>query len=480
MSNSRKHTAPLIRIRRRDTAAVAALGSIVLLVLAAAGEIGFAEALLGAVATFALAMIYHLTISTTLPADPAQAPHASAPALQGEGELTSRTMLERLPIPVLLIAPGGRIERANPAARDFLGLSGDRGHLSAALRQPQVLEAVSAALRGETCEPVEYSMMAPIESHVRAFVAPLRVEDAGAFPWRAMLVLSDETSIKRGERMRADFLANASHELRTPLASLAGFIETLRGHARDDEGARERFLAIMNDQTERMRRLIDDLLSLSRVEMNEHLPPGGETDLTAISEDVIDALRPLLQSKSITAEIIADGPAGAVGDRDELTEVVQNLVENAIKYSPEGSNVRISVAADLGREAAESPPLSLGPEASRLTLAGPPARAGDRFAVVRIADDGQGIERRNLPRLSERFFRVDGQKSGPREGTGLGLAIVKHIVSRHRGGIAVESAPGAGSVFSVFIPALGQARRGESGANAPEAGADGGRPGFAE
>lgn len=448
---------PLIRIRRRDTAAVAALGAIVILLFWMFGELGFVETLV-AIATIAgLSTFYYLTVSTTL--NPATGPAAddSAPA-PVDPQARAQHMLDSLPIPVLLIGAGGRIELANPAAREFLGLGSAAGHLSAVLRQPQVLEAVSTALRGQAVDPVEYSMMAPVESHVRAFVAPLRAEDDRVMPWRAMLVLSDETSIKRADRMRADFLANASHELRTPLASLAGFIETLRGHARDDSEARERFLGIMFDQTERMQRLINDLLSLSRVEMDEHVPPSSETDLSALVEDARDYLRPQLEEKAIRLTVRKPASAPAIGDRDQLMEVLLNLIENAIKYSPEGSAVQIEIAGPLMRDEAERPELVLGAQASRLTLAAPASEPRERYFAVRIRDEGKGIERRNLPRLSERFYRVDGQKSGPKEGTGLGLAIVKHIVNRHRGGFTVESAPGEGSVFSVFLPVPAAAR----------------------
>jgi two-component system phosphate regulon sensor histidine kinase PhoR len=455
LSKKEPNSVAAARIRRRDTVAVAGLGGVVLAVLAFNGVLTLVEALVASFSMFVLSAIYHLTASTTL--SPARTEEAqAAPPTPGEPapdpDVVNHSMLERLPIPVLLIGPGGRIEKANPAARDFLGLGSARGHLSAALRQPRVLEAVSAALRGETAEPVEYSMLAPIESHVRAFVSPLRVEEAGAFPWRAMLVLADETSIKRAERMRADFLANASHELRTPLASLAGFIETLTGHAKDDAGAREKFLAIMQDQTERMRRLIDDLLSLSRVEMDEHLPPDGVVDMASLAHDTLGALRPQLDAKSIEADVAADGPARAVGDRDQLTEVLQNLVENAIKYSAPGSAILLDVKGEQRRDQVEVGPLSLGEDASRLALASPPTNLPGAFVAVSVRDQGQGIDRRDLPRLSERFFRVDGQKSGPREGTGLGLAIVKHIINRHRGGFVVESALGEGSVFTVSLP----------------------------
>lgn len=449
---------PLIRIRRRDTAAVAALGAIVILLFWIFGELGFVETLVAIATIAALSTFYYLTVSTTLNPEAAAKLDAENRA-RPDPLMRAQHMLDSLPIPVLLIGAGGRIELANPAAREFLGLGSAAGHLSAVLRQPQVLEAVSTALRGQAVDPVEYSMMAPVESHVRAFVAPLSADDDPALPWRAMLVLSDETSIKRADRMRADFLANASHELRTPLASLAGFIETLRGHAKDDSEARERFLGIMFDQTERMQRLINDLLSLSRVEMDEHVPPNSEADLVALVEDVRDYLRPQLEEKSIGLTV-SSARAGetVVGDRDQLMEVILNLVENAIKYSPEGSAIRIEVTGPMARDEAERPAPVLGEGASRLTLAAPASEPRERYAAVRVQDQGKGIERRNLPRLSERFYRVDGQKSGPKEGTGLGLAIVKHIVNRHRGGFTVESAPGAGSVFSVFLPVPAAAR----------------------
>jgi two-component system phosphate regulon sensor histidine kinase PhoR len=352
----------------------------------------------------------------------------------------------------MLVGPGGRIERANPAAHEFLGLGAESGLLSASLRQPKVLEAVSSVLRGESARLVEYSTVAPIESHVRVHVIPLKVQDSGAFPWRALLVLADETASKRAERMRGDFLANASHELRTPLASLAGFIETLKGHAREDIEARDRFLTIMQDQTERMRRLINDLLSLSRIEMDEHVPPSGEADLAAMAQDTIDSLTPQASAKSITVDFNGDVNAKVVGERDQLFEIAQNLIENAIKYSGTGTRIICDVHGDIGREDIERLTHSLGPQAGRLTIATPALTAGRRYAMLRVRDAGKGIERRHLPRLSERFYRVDGQKSGPKEGTGLGLAIVKHIVSRHRGGFYVESLPDEGSIFSVCIP----------------------------
>jgi len=438
------------RPRRRDIALTVTIGMAVMLVLTIAGELSLAAMFGGAMAFAALGFVYYLTALTN--AEPQSKPAAAIAPRDLDAEACV-TMFERLPIPVLLIGAGGRIERANPAARAFLGLGAERGLLSTVLRQPRVLEAVSTALRGDQGATVEYSTLAPLESHVRAFVEPIRLSAPGPMPFRAMLVLADDTNSKRAERMRADFLANASHELRTPLASLAGFIETLSGPARDDEEARDRFLGIMTVQTERMRRLIDDLLSLSRVEMNEHMPPTGTVDLNNLVADVTEALAPVARRRGIEFNLNLSEPDSMVrGERDQLYEVIENLVQNAVKYSRENAKVSVFVSADLSRDSSEHLAERLDPASGRLTLTAPALDPDARFGVVRVQDEGAGIERRYLPRLAERFFRVDGQKSGPTSGTGLGLAIVKHIVNRHRGGFTVESAPEIGSVFTVFFP----------------------------
>src|SRR5690606_28214069 len=223
---------------------------------------------------------------------------------------------------------------------------------------------------------------------------------------------------------------NASHELRTPLASLIGFIDTLRGHARGDEAARERFLGIMQTQAERMSRLIDDLMSLSRIELNENVRPAGEVDLTTAVRDVVDALGPLAQAQGVTIETSLPARAAAVtGDRDQIIQVIQNLADNALKYSPAGGALSIEVLPDVSAEQAMA---AVRPGAPRLPLVSPDF-GPLRYAAVRVRDAGPGIAREHLPRLTERFYRVEGQKSGDRLGTGLGLAIAKHVVSRHRG-----------------------------------------------
>ncbi|MBF0394790.1 MAG: PAS domain-containing sensor histidine kinase, partial [Alphaproteobacteria bacterium] len=237
------------------------------------------------------------------------------------------------------------------------------------------------------------------------------------------------------ERMRADFVANASHELRTPLASLLGFVETLRGPARDDAEARERFLAIMHEQGTRMARLIEDLLSLSRIEMNEHSQPRGEVDLDRVLALVVETLEMKARARGMRIALdVPDDLPPVTGDADELAQVFQNLIDNAVKYGAEGSVVEVTVG-----HAATAPPALI-----RRLPAG--------IVSVTVRDHGDGIAREHIPRLTERFFRIDTARSRKMGGTGLGLAIVKHIVSRHRGVLAVDSEPGQGSVFTVHLP----------------------------
>jgi len=370
--------------------------------------------------------------------DPAVQPH--------DRSLPAEAILEVIPDPLLLVraieAGGREIVYGNAAARALFRIDLERAPLEAALRQPQVLEAIEAARSTGGPEDVLFESIGAQPRFWRAFVRPLGRGD------ELVLVLRDETDARRTERMRADFLANASHELRTPLASLAGFVETLRTHAREDPQARDRFLAIMAEQAARMARLIDDLLSLSRIELNEHIAPDGVVDLLRAVDDVADAVRPLTAERGIRIEVSApEGSLGAVGDRDQIVQVVQNLIDNAVKYSPRGGVVRVSLSRVEGVEAARA---ASREGAVALSLLTPDAGADQPYVVARIADEGPGMARQHLPRLSERFYRVEGQTSG---GTGLGLAIVKHVVNRHRGGLMVESAEGQGTTLTVYLPA---------------------------
>lgn len=366
--------------------------------------------------------------------------------LVGLGELAP--LLEAMPDPALLVDSEGRIVSSNAAARRQMHFEARGQFLTSILRHPDVLEAVQGAVREGETQSVEYQTPAQVDRHTRCYVAPVTwgVDRA------AMLVFHDQTARISTERMRADFLANASHELRTPLASLTLLIETLSGPARDISADRDRFLAMMQVQADRMRRLIDDLLSLSRIELDEHVPPSDRADLAAVAHEVADSLAPLLKERNVTLDLRVPGaPVRVVGERFQLAQVVQNLVDNAVKYTPDGGVVRIEVAASGDREDVSAQAGRRWEEAGRVALLTPAAAANRSYAYVRVEDFGQGVSKQFLPRLGERFFRVERELGNERGGTGLGLAIVKHIVNRHRGGFLVESQPGRGSAFAAYV-----------------------------
>ncbi len=380
---------------------------------------------------------------TLITSDPVAAVGVVWRAWQRERETLAGTvdwhlsLFARLPDPLILLGDDRRVTNLNPAAKQTFGRDIIGRDLSAVLRAPDILEAADAVLNGETIRAIEFTLPVPVERTFLAQVLSLdMVADDGT---RAVLTLHDITSVRRAEQMRADFVANASHELRTPLSTLLGFIETLRGPARDDVEARDRFLAIMQDQASRMARLVQDLLSLSRIELNEHSLPQDKVDLAKLVKKAAEAMQPIAHSRHMSLDIHIhpfDGPWGGLvmGQEDELTQVLQNLLDNALKYGREKTSVTIEVkpAAKLPAAVAHYPLAST--------------------VVISVADEGDGIAREHLPRLTERFYRVDPARSRQLGGTGLGLAIVKHIVNRHRGALVVESTPGKGSVFSVYFP----------------------------
>lgn len=353
---------------------------------------------------------------------------------------------------------GRRILRANAAARELFPISASGGLLVSVIREPGVLEAVDEALFLKEACRVDYVGGGAQDRHWRAQVHPLPARNGnGHDEPLVLLTLKDETDLRRIERMRVDFLANASHELRTPLASLSGFIETLRGHAKDDPKARDRFLDIMATQADRMSRLVADLLSLSRIELNEHIAPDGRVDLARATSDVIDAVSIITRERQVSvAADLGIGGADVIGERDEIVQVVQNLVDNALKYSEAGSRIEITIERDRSLDEVF---VSRMEESTRLSLVTPDREQGARYVVVIVRDHGPGMAREYLPRLTERFYRIEGQKSGERQGTGLGLAIVRHIVIRHRGALSVESVLGSGALFAAAFPIAPQRPR---------------------
>lgn len=363
-------------------------------------------------------------------------------------------LLEALPDPALLIDAEGRIVSSNAAARRQMQFEARGQFLTSILRHPDVLEAVQAAVHDGATRAVEYEQTTQIERHTRCYVAPVTWGADRA----AMLVFHDQTARISTERMRADFLANASHELRTPLASLTLLIETIAGPARDNVADRDRFLKMMQTQADRMRRLIDDLLSLSRIELDEHVPPSDRADIAGVAREVVDLLAGVAREHGVELKIEApETPVRVVGERFQLAQVVQNLVDNAMKYTPAGGVVRIEIGEAGDREEAANLAGRRWEEAGRVAVLTPAAVANRSYAYIRVEDSGPGVAKRFLPRLGERFFRVERELGAEKGGTGLGLAIVKHILNRHRGGFLVESQPGRGSAFAAYVELAGDA-----------------------
>jgi two-component system phosphate regulon sensor histidine kinase PhoR len=342
------------------------------------------------------------------------------------------SLFESLPSPLFLLNRQRRIVRANFAARKIFGRELQGRDLAGLLRHPVLLEAADRVLKGQAGRVIEFALPGPVEREFRAMLEPF--PEPGIDGTVAILSLHDVTALKQMEQMRADFVANASHELRTPLSVLLGFIETLRGPARDDLEAHDRFLAIMFDQASRMSRLVADLLNLSRIELNEHTRPEGQTAVAAIIQRVADGLELQAKQRNVRFELaLPDGLPPVTGREDELEQIFQNLLDNALKYGREGSAIEVSalLTGDL--------PASVTTKM--------------RHAIaVSVRDQGEGIAREHLPRLTERFFRVDAARSRQLGGTGLGLAIVKHLVNRHRGQLTIDSVLGKGSVFTVYFP----------------------------
>jgi two-component system phosphate regulon sensor histidine kinase PhoR len=338
-------------------------------------------------------------------------------------------LLSNIPDPIVLVDEQAIVREANDAARILLPILKIDQPLSFALRAPDLLQGVDTVLRTGRPVWVEYHERVPMD---RTFDVQISAMDNaatfGSGRRGVMLFFRDLTAARRLEQMRVDFVANVSHELRTPLTSLVGFIETLQSTAHDDAVARDRFLGIMQAQAWRMTRLIDDLLSLSRIELRAHIPPTSRVDLRLITGEIVEALGTLARERGVEIVLrMSDEPVFVAGDRDELLRVIENLVENAIKYGESGGRVEVSIRRNGGG----APPTAI---------------------ELAVTDHGPGIAPEHLPRLTERFYRVDVAESREKGGTGLGLAIVKHIVNRHRGRLLIESEPGQGATFRVLLP----------------------------
>ncbi len=349
-----------------------------------------------------------------------------------QSDLT-RALIEAFPDPAVLIGEAGRVAVMNAPARELLSMGGEGRPYAVALRQPSVGAAIEAALSTRQEALARHVVPAPgSETVYRVTVRPV----AGLGQAGVLCVFRDVTDQEQVGQMRRDFVANVSHELRTPLTALLGFIETLRGAARDDAAARARFLGVMEREASRMNRLVSDLLQLSRVEAAERLRPSDPVDLAQVLAMTLTAVRPLAEAAGVELRLEAPPALVVPGDADQLTQVFQNLIENAVKYGGAGKRVEVRLVR------------------------------GPRGAEVAVRDHGEGIAAIHIPRLTERFYRVDSHRSREKGGTGLGLAIVKHIVNRHRGRLTIDSTEGQGSTFTVTLPDP----KGNAGAAPPSGG----------
>ncbi len=329
-------------------------------------------------------------------------------------------VLESLPDPAMVIGEQGTILVANHHANIFFEGDVSEKHLTTILRAPAILQAVNDALLEAKAARVSHLVRTPVQRSYDVHVSPLGMTDNTQRI--VLLILRDLTYVEQIERMRSDFVANASHELRTPLASLTGFIETMQGAAKNDAKAKDQFLNLMKAQADRMASLIDDLLSLSRIEISEHVPPTEQTDLSLVARQAINLLAPMAKHANCEVHTSLLHNLIVIGDSSQLSQVVHNLIENAIKYAGNGKAIEVGGSIENG------------------------------MVVLSVRDHGPGIAAHHVPRLTERFYRVSVQDSRNRGGTGLGLAISKHILNRHRGRLVVQSELGKGSTFSIHLP----------------------------
>jgi two-component system phosphate regulon sensor histidine kinase PhoR len=426
---------------------VLVVGAAVFAALWGAGMLAPTPALAGFAIIAVAILIRAVSGETVHPALPSDV----APALR-VGDPLVEAVLSGLPDPVVALDRHGDVVALNARASAMAPALRRGEPVSLALRVPEVLDSIRRAVASGVSQRVEFFERVPVDRWYEAIVTPIafagaappgdsspRVLATGALasgaapPGLVLVAFHDLTPLRRVEEMRADFIANASHELRTPLAALSGFIETLQGSARDDTAARLRFLPIMQAQATRMARLIDDLLSLSRIELNAHLRPDKPVDLVGIMRQVADSLQTLARDRGVEISVQAAADRLLVlGDRDELMRVFENLIENALKYAASGKKIDIALAIGDGTKSA-------------------------REASVRVRDYGPGIAPEHLPRLTERFYRVDVTESRAQGGTGLGLALVKHILNRHGGRLTIESNAGQGATFTAHLPVPGPA-----------------------
>ena len=437
-----------VRSFKRDIFSLTGIFALILFLLWLAGALKPFAALFAGVISVLVGYYFHHRLRILDEASLAARQYSPEDDAGSASEI-ERLLLQALSQPALLIYDN-KIKFGNEAAFKLFHLPANGSDFSvASLRDPKLLTAIEEVVILAGSASCEIQSARNPGEFWRADITPL-----GNTPNKdgILIVMIDQKPVRLAEQARADFLANASHELRTPLTSIAGFIETMKGAASDDLSSWPRFIEIMDEQTRHMRDLIADLLSLSRIELSEHLLPETSLDLGVAAEETMDALQLIAAARGLT--LTMDRPEGALkilGDEGEVKQVIRNLVGNALKYAPDKSRIKVTLGLSSSLVEAQTQAARSWAGAGRLTLLDPVEHSGAAI-WLQVRDQGLGIAQDHLPRLGERFYRVDRSRGGPIEGTGLGLAIVKHIMSRHQGGLAVESIYGKGASFAVWFP----------------------------
>lgn len=342
-------------------------------------------------------------------------------------------LLDSLPDILIMCNDQLTILRTNKAARSLFGQNLANRPLGSVIQNDKLVNGAISVVEELKGREVEFHLDEPLPADFKAVIERFPIASSGGIS--VIIALNDVTSLKRVEKMRADFVANASHEIRTPLASIKGFIETLRGPAKDDSGARDAFLQVMDEQATRMSNLINDLLSLSKIEMNAHTLPTSKVDMLRVVRSEKETFDWAAKEKNMTIRIdLVDTLPSVRGEERELMQVMHNLIGNAIKYGNNGTEIVVTLCVT-----------SVIPQDPNFVKQ-------SRAVRISVQDNGEGIPKEHLSRLTERFYRVDSARTRTVGGTGLGLAIVKHIINRHRGVLTVDSVVGEGSVFTVYLP----------------------------
>ena len=440
----------VMRLRQRDYAVLYGLALAFLIIVMGLGRVSVTVGLFGLAGFSASALLYHQVMRRAALRD---ARYASRVARSRPTTRMAGTLTDALPQATVLLDGEGRVVHANRLARDLINIDTTGRPFAVYLRDPGVGERLSQALAGTAPPPLLVHSEVPAERYISCLFSAATNLEGGTSRALVLVVLNDVTKIMRANQQQADFLANASHELKTPLASMLGYIETLRGHARDDPEAQQRFLGIMQQQAERMQRLINDLLSLRRIEQTEHIAPTETADLDLAIRAAIESIAPLAERRDIQLKYKRTKKAIVSGHQDETIQLCLNLIENATKISVPGDTVHITLrrfehwTLDV--------PFADGrlPASATARALNPASTAAQPLYTITISDTGPGFSRGHIPRIGERFYRIAGDLSSKEKGTGLGLAIVKHIARRHRAGLYLRSQNGAGTEWCIVYPA---------------------------